>query len=200
MSVSTVCLSRFSFVQLTVSALQDQIVAASVEIEGELSEAEGYLRAMDIEFRSMTSMEKRGAQLKLNDYREELKQLQSTYTTSKLSAESIALKGGPSSRTKLLNANQKLDSSTATLEQSRQILANTQQVGDTVLTDLETQKETLMDARNKVKETKDFTSEARRVLRMMGNRAIIHKMCVIFTIIALGAAIVATGYYGVTKK
>jgi vesicle transport through interaction with t-SNAREs protein 1 len=178
----------------------DQIVTASVEIEGELSEAEGFLRAMDIEFRSMSSMEKRGAQLKLNDYREELKQLQSTYTTSKMSAEAQALKGGPSSRTRLLNSNQKLDNSTATLEKSRQILANTQQIGDTVLTDLETQKETLMDARNKVKETKDFTSEARRVLRMMGNRAIIHKICVVLIIIGLAAAIIATGYYGVTKK
>lgn len=171
-----------------------------MEIEGEMSEAEGYLRAMDVEFRTMSSMEKRNAQLKLNDYRDELKQLQSTYATSKLSAESTALKGGPSGRTKLLNSNQKLDQSTATLEKSRQILANTHAIGDTVMSDLERQKETLVDASQKVKETKDFTSEARRVLRMMGNRAIMHKICVAFTIVILAAAIVATGYYGITKK
>jgi vesicle transport through interaction with t-SNAREs 1 len=158
---------------------------------------------MDVEFRTMSSLEKKTAQSKLNDYREELRQLQSTYSTSKLNAEAMALKGGGNTsaqRNKLLNSNQKLDQSTATLEQSRQILQRTQVIGDTVLTDLESQREQLQDAKSKVSETKDFTSEARQVLRTMGNRAVIHKICVIFTIIALAAAIVATGYYGVTKK
>ncbi len=176
------------------------MISASVEIEGELAEAEGYLRAMDIEFRTMTSADKTKAQQKVTEYKEEVKTLQQNYQTAKFNAESIALKASPASRTKLLNANQKLDNSTATLEKSRQLVANTEKVGDTIIKDMENQKETLMDAQSKVKETKYFTSEARRVLRQMGHRAIIHKICVYFTIVGLLAAIVAVGYYGLIGK
>eukprot|EP00429_Kryptoperidinium_foliaceum_P122306 CAMPEP_0176330476 /NCGR_PEP_ID=MMETSP0121_2-20121125/76046_1 /TAXON_ID=160619 /ORGANISM="Kryptoperidinium foliaceum, Strain CCMP 1326" /LENGTH=72 /DNA_ID=CAMNT_0017673275 /DNA_START=54 /DNA_END=268 /DNA_ORIENTATION=+ len=72
----------------------------------------------------------------------------------------MALKGGPNARSKLLNANQRLDSSTATLEQSRNILYQTENIGDAVITDLESQKEKLVDAREKVKDTKRFTVDA----------------------------------------
>jgi uncharacterized protein YdcH (DUF465 family) len=155
---------------------------------------------MDIEFRTMTSADKRSAQQKVNEYREELKNLQQNYQTTKFNAESIALKTSPASRTKLLNANQKLDNSTNTLEKSRQVIANTEKVGETIITDMENQKELLKDARTKVKETKTFTSEARRVLRQMGNRAILHKIFIYFLILGLFAAIIATGYYGIVKK
>lgn len=176
------------------------MIQASVEIEGELSESEGYLRAMDIEFRTMASADKKSAQQKVTDYREEIKQLHQSFQNAKFNAESLALKAGPSSRSKLLNANQKLDQSTATLEQSRMLIANAENTGNTIITDMENQKELLTDARGKVKETKDFTSEARRVLRSMGNRAIMHKLCVMFTIVVLAGAIVGIGYYGFASK
>ena len=73
-------------------SLVDTVISASVEIEGELAEAEGYLRAMDIEFRTMTSADKTKAQQKVNEYREEVKTLQQNYQTAKFNAESIALK------------------------------------------------------------------------------------------------------------
>jgi len=178
----------------------DVIISASVEIDGEIAEAEGYLRAMDVEFRTMSSMEKKNAQTKLTDYREELRQLQGTYNSAKSGAESLAIRGAPSSRAKLLNANQRLDQSTATLEQSRQMLAKTQVIGDTVLSDLESQKDTLMDAQSRVHETRSLANDAKRILRSMGQRAILHKICVAFTILVLAGAIVAVGYYGVMKK
>lgn len=154
---------------------------------------------MDVEFRTMSSIDKKSVQQKVQEYRDELKSLQNSFQTTKFNAEALALKSGPSSRQRLLTANQRLDQSTATLEQSRQLIAQTEKVGDNVLADLENQKETLMDARDKVKETKDFTTEARRVLKTMGNRAILHKICVMFTIVALLGAIIGVGYYGVTK-
>ncbi len=178
----------------------DTVISSSIEIEGELSEAEGYLRAMDIEFRSMASSDKRMAQQKVTDYREELKRLHQNFQSAKFNAESIALKAGPSSRGKLLNANQKLDNSTAALEQSRMLIAQAENTGNVILSDMESQKELLTDAKGKVKETKDFTVEARRVLKSMGNRAIMHKICVIFTVIALAGAIGAVAYYGFVKK
>lgn len=176
------------------------MVTQTVEIEGELSEAEGFLRAMDVEFKTMAANEKRTAQQKVNDYKQEHRQMQNNFQTAKYKAESLALKGGPNARTKLLNANQKLDESTATLEKSRNILNQTEAIGDTIITDLESQKETLVDARDKVKETKRFTVDAKQILRMMGNRALMHKACVMLTIVLLFGAIIGIGYVGIVKK
>lgn len=170
-----------------------------MNIDVELSEAEGYKKAMEAEFRQISTTEKRTAQQKLTEYNEEFARLQNSYATSKSTAENLAMSKGPAARSKLLNANQRLDESTATLEQTRQLVAQTETIGNTVLTDLGSQKEKLVDAREKVKETKNFTTEARRVLKMMGNRAIMHKIFIFLLIIGLGAAIVATGYYGMSK-
>lgn len=178
----------------------DSVISCSVEIEGELSEAEGYLKAMDVEYRTMSSSDKRSAQQKVTDYKEEFRMMQSNYQTGKFQAESLALKGGPSSRTRLLTANQRLDHSTSTLEQSRMLVGQTERIGDGILTDLEMQKETLMDAQNKVKETKGFTVEAKRVLRIMGNRAFMHKCCIIFLIVFLAGVIGIVAYFGFLQK
>lgn len=86
------------------------------------------------------------------------------------------------------------------LEQSRQILAQTENIGVNIITDLESQKEILIDAQGKVKETRQFTMDAKKVLRIMGNRAAMHKCCVIFTIIILAGAIGAIAYYGFFAK
>lgn len=176
------------------------VVSQTVEIEGELSEAEGFLRAMDVEFKTMAANKKQASQQKVTDYKTDLKTLQTNFQTLKYKAESAALKGGPNARAKLLNANQKLDSATATLEQSRNILYKTEAIGDTIITDLEGQKEMLVDAREKVKDTKRFTVDAKQILRMMGNRALMHKACVMLTIVLLAGAIIGIGYYGIVAK
>eukprot|EP00428_Durinskia_dybowskii_P067050 CAMPEP_0170370414 /NCGR_PEP_ID=MMETSP0117_2-20130122/8499_1 /TAXON_ID=400756 /ORGANISM="Durinskia baltica, Strain CSIRO CS-38" /LENGTH=189 /DNA_ID=CAMNT_0010625189 /DNA_START=113 /DNA_END=682 /DNA_ORIENTATION=- len=178
----------------------DTVVAQTVEIEGELSEAEGFIRAMDVEFKTMSANDKRNAQQKVNDYKAEHQQMVTNFQGAKFKAESMALKGGPNARSKLLNANQRLDSSTATLEQSRNILYQTENIGDAVITDLESQKEKLVDAREKVKDTKRFTVDAKQILRMMGNRALMHKACVMLTIVLLFGAIIGIGYYGIVAK
>jgi vesicle transport through interaction with t-SNAREs 1 len=178
----------------------DSIISGSVEVEGELSEAEGYLKAMDIEFRSMASADKKSAQQKVFEYREEYKQMMQNFNTAKTNAESIALRNGPTARTKLLSSNQKLDSSTEMLEQSRKILSQTEKVGTTIMTDLEAQREQLTGAHEKVTETREFTSDAKRILRTMGTRAVMHKICVIITIIILAAVIGVIVYFGFVKK
>lgn len=165
-----------------------------------MSEAEGYLRAMDVEFRTMSSVEKRSAQQKVTDYREEFRNLTSSFQTAKYQAEAAALKGGSAARSKLLASNQRMDQSTAALEQSRILVGQTEDIGDTIIGDMNRQKEHLTDARDKVKETKEFTVDAKSILRSMGHRAIIHKICVIFTILILLGAIIAVGYYGIIKK
>jgi uncharacterized Rossmann fold enzyme len=88
--------------------------------------------------------------MKVTESKADLKQMQSQYSSAKFKAEALALKSGGSGG-KSQNSNQKLDNSTATLEQSRNILHQTEQIGDDVITDLEGQKETLTETKEKVR-------------------------------------------------
>lgn len=181
----------------------DTVISANVEIEGEISEAEGYVKAMEVEFRTMASSDKRTVQQKVNDYKKEYIDLVDNFKSVKRQAEAAALKSSgnsPAARTKLLTANQKLDQSTATLQKSQAILADTENIGSKIITDLESQREVLEGAKEKVQETKGFTDQAKKVLRTMGNRAVMHKLCVMFTILVLLGAICGLIYYKFASK
>ena len=146
----------------------------------------------------MAASEKRGVQAKVSGYKEEFRQLQQGFQNSKFNAESQALKsGGSDARNRIMASNQKLDDATASLEQSRQLVAQTENIGSGIITDLESQKATLQGATERVQETKEFTLDAKKILRMMGHRAIIHKICVMFTVVALAAAIGAIAWFGI---
>ncbi len=71
------------------------------------------------------------------------------------------------------------------LEETRRILAATEQTGNVILTDLESQKETLQDAHSKVKEVHTLTDRAKEVLASRQRRAIAHKASLYLTIVLL---------------
>ena len=129
-----------------------------------------------------------------------MKQLHQSFLRTKEEAELLSLKTGSTSRAKLLSSNQKLDNSTLALEQSRQIIAQTDQIGNAVLSDIENQKETLIGAQAKVDETRGFTSNAKNVLIAMGNRAIRHTCCVATVIIFLLGLNVLVIYFAFIDK
>ena len=175
----------------------DRIIASSVEVEGELSEAEGYIRAMEVETRYVKGAEKRKLTEKLSDFKTEFRDNNQKFTKAKFEAESIALKkGATGTRGRLLNVNSKLDKSTATLKQSRALVDETEKIGASTLSDLENQREILIDASGKVKETRTHAEEARQILKRMANRAFWNKFCVYIWIVILFAAIVAIIYFG----
>lgn len=175
----------------------DHVIATSVEVEGELAEANGYLVAMDVEFERVPSAEKQKAREKIKDSKEEYDRIEKTYKESQFKAEALALKGGGvNTRAKLQSLNSKLDQSTAMLESSRMMVAQTEDIGNTILTDLENQKDTLIGAQAKVTQTKEYTVEAKGILNSMGKRACMQKVCLFMTIIVLAAAIGVILYFG----
>lgn len=175
----------------------DSVIAISVEIESELSETEGYLKAMDVEQRTIPPQDKRSTSEKVQEYRSEYRERLNNFKTAKHNAEALALRGGANAnRIKLLNTNSRLDASTATLEQSRQLVAQTEGIGTTILTDMSQQREILMDADDKVEETRGYTKDAKGILTMMSNRAYYHKLCIYAWILFLFVAIVTVIYYG----
>jgi hypothetical protein len=57
-----------------------------------------------------------------------------------------------------------------------------------------------VDAKGKVQETKQFTTDARGILRMMGRRNVYHKLIMITIILVLFGAIDCTFYYGIIEN
>lgn len=155
---------------------------------------------MDTEFRSLVAVDRKTAGGKVAEYREEFKQIVENFRNAKTKAESLALKAGSANRDKLLTANQRLDNSTAALEKSRQLVAESENIGVKIATDLENQKETLISAKTKVQETKQFTTDAKGILRMMGRRNVYHKLIMLTIILILFGAICVTFYYGIIEK
>ena len=80
------------------------------------------------------------------------------------------------------------------------MIAQTDALGNTIINDMENQKETLMDAQVKVDETRGFTSNAKDVLVAMGNRALKHSACVAFVILILMGLNALIIYYAFVKK
>lgn len=155
---------------------------------------------MDVENRLLMGNEKKIVSQKVIEYRDEFKLLTQTYETTRQKAESIALKSGSSARNKLISANQRLDQSTATLENSRLLIAQTEAIGGTIISDLENQKESLKSAQANVQETKQYTVDAKGILKTMGRRAVIHNVLMMFIIIVLFGVICVIGYYGFVAK
>jgi len=175
----------------------DLVIATAVEIESELSETEGYLKAMDVEHRTVAPQEKKSTQEKVQEYRSEYREMLQKFKTTKYNAEALALRGGgTASRNKLINANARLDNTTATLEQSRKLVAETEGIGSNILVDMSQQREVLLDADDKVEETRGYTKQASGILTMMENRAFYHKLCIYVWILVLFVAIVCVIYYG----
>jgi vesicle transport through interaction with t-SNAREs protein 1 len=175
----------------------DKIISSSVELDGELSEAEGYLRAMEVEARYIKGGDKRNLTEKLSDYKTEFREINQKFTKAKFEAESVALKkGATGKRGQLVNRNAKLDNSTSTLMQSRALVEETEKVGSATLSDLENQREVLMDASGKVDQTRTYAEDARHILKQMANRAFWNKFCVYIWILILFAAIITIVYFG----
>ena len=151
---------------------------------------------MDVEFRTMVGNDKKSASEKVSDYRAEYTQLTKSFQNTKQKAESDALKSSPAARNRLVAANQRLDQSTAMLENSRMLIAQTEETGNVIMSDLGQQKETLQGAQSRVQETKQFTMDAKGVLQMMGRRAIIHNLLMMFIILVLFGVICVIIYYG----
>ena len=155
---------------------------------------------MDVENRMLIGNDKKMVSQKVTEYRDEFKLLTQTYETTRQKAEAIALKSGSSARSKLISANQRLDQSTATLENSRLLIAQTEAIGTTIITDLESQKDSLKAAQSNVQETKQYTVDAKGILISMGRRAVIHNIIMMLIIFILFGVICVVGYYGIVQK
>ena len=167
-----------------------------------LQDATEALRHMDMESRQQGPSEKQRMQAKIRTYRNDITTLKKDLTREELLGERQEqydqqrgggsygkLNGGQRDRLDATSA--RLDGTTATLHAARQQVAETEGIATGVSDNLRSQREQLLNAHGRVRETTQYTQDARSVLKAMGRRAITNKIVLWLVILALFAAIIA---------
>ena len=173
--------------------------AAAKRARVSAKEASEALKQMDMEARQSGPTERSRMQEKVRMWRNDLATLQKDLEREELvgarqeayneqRAKSSYTQMSDAQRAKMEATSGRLDRSTALLQQSRAQMYETQDIAQATVNTLGAQGEQLLNAHGRVRETTQFTSEARAVLKQMGRRAITNKVILWFIILVLIAA------------
>lgn len=132
-------------------------------------------------------------QAKVNMYRDELEGLVRDLERAQLMArESNAVSSNTNQNSqyeRLIKNNDRLAKSSKLLKDTHRIVAETEEVGIAVLDTLASQRESLLGAHEKVRETGAMTTEVRRILQRMTRRILTNTIVLYTTIFVLVVAI-----------
>eukprot|EP00752_Nemacystus_decipiens_P002620 g2453.t1 len=200
---------------------QNRLVEAvgATSLPNFLQEANQHVKGMEIEVRSMKGSERRQCQSRANQCRADLKALRKNIDEAgqRAQAEQLMRRGGGSTigggardfsemGSGVLGglgpdvAQQSLARSRVSLLDSRRVLEETEGIGRGVMTDLESQRETLLRSRANVRETEGAAATARRLLRTISRRELRHRLCLYLIIVALSASIVLVLYLKIRRR
>jgi len=101
---------------------------------------------------------------------------------------------------KLVDTMGSLNDTTSLLHSTQLLCSETEAVGSSVLTTMGAQREQLENANANVQETRGVTNQARVLLRRMGRRAVMNKLCLYFVIVVLIVANCLVIYYQYLKR
>uniref|UniRef100_A0A7S1C7L7 Vesicle transport v-SNARE N-terminal domain-containing protein n=1 Tax=Bicosoecida sp. CB-2014 TaxID=1486930 RepID=A0A7S1C7L7_9STRA len=168
-------------------------------------DAEGTVQAMELEARSVAPSEKRRLTGRIRTYRAELSAARTDLERAQTRGDRDALMAGgsrdavsresASQRGRIEEATARMDRSTAVLEETRRTVMETEEVGVGIMGNLHSQRETLLRAHDKVKETNRLTTRARRVLNNIKRRACYNQALLWVVILFLLGAIGAVVYF-----
>ncbi|KIY98299.1 Vesicle transport v-SNARE 13 [Monoraphidium neglectum] len=143
---------------------------------------------MDMEARSLPADKARSLASKVKEYkadlaslREQLKQAAATAGASDAARAELGLGGdyystSAGQRDRMLQSTERLQKTSERLQLGKQQLAETEELGVTILGDLARQRETIVHARDTLHGADDNISKARRVLSSMSKRVIANKI------------------------
>ncbi|KAG5189523.1 soluble NSF attachment protein receptor [Tribonema minus] len=159
------------------AAAPERIVDAATRL---FEESESLARGMEIEVRSMTGADRKKCGAKAAQYRSDLLALRRAFDQARArAARELGYDGG----------GRALARTAISLTDSRRVLAETEDVGARVVTDLEGQRQSLLRARDNAREISYDTVEAREVLRAIARRDARHRLALYAIIAALLCAI-----------
>lgn len=177
------------------------------EIEAELKEADQILRRMDMEARSFSQEKSQQLMRKVKEYKADLKKI----TEDSRQAQGAA-SGGAAARAELgladnyydtsagqrermLKTTEKLDKTSDRISQGRAQLAETEELGVSILQDLHRQRETITHAQDTLHGADDNIAKARRVLASMSRRIMTNKLIMWGICLLLVGSICLVLYY-----
>lgn len=169
-----------------------------VEAEGELFEAEGYLKAMEIEKSCSLS----------DRYNNVFRRCRDEYEVAiriveklKVMAKSASIKGGVNFINWSLNQTEKqrIENQLAVLESSKSIVNETDKIGSDILSVLKDNREALLGAKINIDETKQSSLEAGEILVIIENRVDLKFRILLLLIILLLAAILSLVYFSIME-
>ncbi|DBA03378.1 TPA: hypothetical protein N0F65_004655 [Lagenidium giganteum] len=178
--------------------------------QADVVEAQRCMKMMSIEVRGKQPALRKAMQSKINLYRDELQGLLRDLERAQLMAREMKATSrsidSDSQYNRITNNTNRFLKSSKTLESSRKLVAETEEIGTldscscapispaahshvltpgiSVLDSLSQQRESLLSAHEKVRETKSLTGDARRILQRMTRRVLTNTI-VLYTVIAI---------------
>ena len=151
-------------------------------IEADIAECEALVRRMDLEARSLSDPAVKTPMLnKLRDYKSELAKLKRDARDELLSgAERGGADGGSSAllgtRGQAMDTTERLARTGERIKESRRSLLETEDLGVSILQDLQGQRETIERSREALHGADDTIGRSRKILSSMGRRATANKV------------------------
>nr|CCA25132.1 conserved hypothetical protein [Albugo laibachii Nc14]CCA25766.1 conserved hypothetical protein [Albugo laibachii Nc14] len=160
------------------------------QVEAAITEVKRCLKLMSVELRGKPAQLRNQMQGKLSVYRNEMDGMIRDYERAKLRARenkalsSSSRKGPDALYERVQSSTHRLQRSSTQLDQSRRLVAETEQIGVSVLDSLSQQRESLLSAHQKVRETQDVTRDTRKLLKLM-TRRILKNHVILWSVIVL---------------
>uniref|UniRef100_A0A0C9QKZ3 TSA: Wollemia nobilis Ref_Wollemi_Transcript_29279_1398 transcribed RNA sequence n=1 Tax=Wollemia nobilis TaxID=56998 RepID=A0A0C9QKZ3_9CONI len=153
------------------------------EIQTGVDEAEGLIRKMDLEARSLQPSLKANLLAKLREYKSDLNNLKREIKKSSLANDSLAardellesgmgdtLMASADQRGRLLMTTERLNQSGDRIKDSKRTLLETEDLGVSILQDLHQQRQSLLHAHDTLHGVDDNIGKSRKVLTSMSRR------------------------------
>mmetsp|Transcript_6394 Transcript_6394/g.12440 ORF Transcript_6394/g.12440 Transcript_6394/m.12440 type:complete len:224 (-) Transcript_6394:530-1201(-) len=181
------------------------------EIEVDLSNAEQLLKKMDYEARGVSPDKSKLLTVKIKDYKTDLNNLKEKFKNAQsavthadaaraeLGLSSSAANNSGFQKDRMSNATTQLQQTDARLEEGKRLLYETEDVGANILSELQSQRETIMRSRDTLRKTDDTIGRARKLLSAMTRRMMQNKVLLVIIILILLGGIGLIIYFKLKK-
>ncbi|XP_020264156.1 vesicle transport v-SNARE 11-like isoform X1 [Asparagus officinalis] len=185
------------------------------EIKSGVEDAEGLIRKMDLEARSLQPSVKAGLLAKLREYKSDLNNLKAevkritSANLNKATREELLESGmadtlafnvqvSADQKGRLIMSTDRLNQSSERIKESRRTMLETEELGVSILQDLHQQRQSLLHAHNTLHGVDDNIGKSRKILTAMSKRLDRNKWIIGSVIIALVLAILLILYFKLT--
>jgi|ERR1712135_150970 len=178
------------------------------QIVKELEEARDILEQMELEIRDLNSSGRSRYQTRIQSHSAELSRLENEFKKNKMQyakqreellGESLTPDDTDDQSRQLIDNTERLERGNRRLEAGYKIAIETEELGNSILTDLNHQRETMQKSRSRLRETDEELGRSGRVLNRMIVR-IIQNRLIILGLVLLILVVVIIGVYFASRK